>query len=43
MKKIINKVENVLYEMLDGISRAYPDKLEKVPNYNIIKEQRYKK
>ncbi len=42
MKKIINKVENVLYEMLDGISRAYPDKLEKVPNYNIIKRKEIK-
>ena len=42
MKKIINKVENILYEMLDGISRAYPDKLEKVPNYNIIKRKEIK-
>ena len=42
MKKIINKAENILYEMLDGISRAYPDKLEKVPNYNIIKRKEIK-
>ena len=42
MKKIVNKVENILYEMLDGISRAYPDKLEKVQNYNIIKRKEIK-
>lgn len=42
MKKIVNKVENILYEMLDGISRAYPDKLEKVQNYNIIKRKKIK-
>ena len=32
MKKIINKVENILHEMLEGISKAHPDILEKVEN-----------
>ena len=39
MKKIINKVENILHEMLEGISKAHPDILEKVENYNIIKRK----
>ena len=39
MKKIINKVENILHEMLEGISKAHPYILEKVENYNIIKRK----
>ena len=39
MKKIINKVENILHEMLEGISKAHPEILEKVENYNIIKRK----
>lgn len=42
MKKIINKVENILHEMLEGISKAHPDILEKVENYSIIKRKEIK-
>ncbi len=44
MKKLINKTENIVSEMLEGIAAANPKKLVKIENYNIIarKEKRKK-
>ena len=39
MKKLINKTENIVREMLEGIAEAYPDILEKITDYNIIKRK----
>ena len=39
MKKLINKTENIVREMLEGIADAYPDILEKIPDFNIIKRK----
>ena len=39
MKKIINKVEDVVIEMCDGIISAHPDKLELNKKYKIIKRK----
>ena len=39
MKKLINKTENIVREMLEGIAEAYPDVLEKITGYNIIKRK----
>lgn len=36
MKKLINKVENVEIEMLQGIAKAHPDILEKLPDWNVL-------
>ena len=39
MKKLINKTENIVREMLEGIAAAYPDTLEKIDDFNIIKRK----
>lgn len=39
MKKIINKVENVVVEMCEGICKAHPDKLQLSRKYKIIKRK----
>ena len=36
MKKLINKVEDVIVEMLEGIEASNPEKLVKIPGYNVI-------
>ena len=36
MKKLINKVENIIEEMLNGIVAANPEKVEKVDGFNVI-------
>ena len=36
MKKLINKVEDVEREMIEGIAKEAPDKLRKLPEGNII-------
>ena len=43
MKKLINKTENIVTEMLEGIAAANPGKLVKVENYNIIARKEKKK
>lgn len=35
MKKLINQVENVELEMLQGIAKAHPQHLKKLPDYKI--------
>lgn len=42
MKKLINKVENIVHEMLEGIVKANPDHIEKIQNFNIIKRKEIK-
>lgn len=39
MKKIINKPEDVVSEMLAGLTYAYGDLIEKVPDFEIIKRK----
>ena len=36
MKKFINKVENVELEMLEGIAKAHPNHLKKLPDYTVL-------
>ena len=36
MKKILNKVENIINEMLDGMILSHPDLIKRVPNANVI-------
>ena len=36
MKKIINTPEKVVYEMLEGLAAANPDKLTLIPDKRII-------
>ena len=36
MKKFINKVENVELEMLEGIAKAHPQQLKKLPDFNVL-------
>lgn len=36
MKKFINQVENVEQEMLQGIAKAHPQHLKKLPDYNVL-------
>ena len=36
MKKLINKVENVEIEMIQGIAKAHPDILEQLPGHTIL-------
>lgn len=36
MKKILNKVENIVNEMLDGMILSHPDLVKRVPNANVI-------
>lgn len=36
MKKFINKVENVELEMLEGIAKAHPQQLKKLPEFNVL-------
>jgi dihydroxyacetone kinase-like protein len=40
MKKLINKAENIVREMLEGIAGAYPEILEKTADFNIIKRKK---
>jgi len=39
MKKIINNTENVVIEMCEGMVEAYPDQLELIAQYKIIKRK----
>jgi dihydroxyacetone kinase-like protein len=43
MKKLINKVENIVEEMVNGIVASAPDKLAKVDNYNVICSKTFNK
>lgn len=43
MKKFINDVENVENEMIEGLIKAYPDKLEKVEGTHVIIRKEAKK
>ncbi len=36
MKKFINQVENVELEMLEGIAKAHPQQLKKLPDFNVL-------
>ena len=36
MKKFINQVENVELEMLEGIAKAHPQHLKKLPDFNVL-------
>ena len=36
MKKFINQVENVEQEMLQGIAKAHPQHLKKLPDFNVL-------
>lgn len=36
MKKFINQVENVELEMLEGIAKAHPKHLKKLPDYTVL-------
>ena len=36
MKKFINAIENVELEMLEGIAKAHPDHLKKLPDFNVL-------
>ena len=36
MKKIINKPEEVINDMIQGMIFAHPDKIKKLENYNVI-------
>jgi len=36
MKKIINKPKDIIDDMLQGMVFAYPDKIKKLKNYNVI-------
>jgi dihydroxyacetone kinase-like protein len=43
MKKLINKVKNIVEEMINGIVASAPDKLAKVPDYNVIYSKTFNK
>lgn len=43
MKKIVNKVEDLVFEMCDGIVRAHKDILEQNKKYKIIKRKNLRK
>jgi dihydroxyacetone kinase-like protein len=43
MKKLINKVENIVEEMVHGIVASAPNKLAKVENYNVIFSKTFNK
>ncbi|MDR2369408.1 MAG: dihydroxyacetone kinase subunit DhaK [Mycoplasmataceae bacterium] len=43
MKKLINKVENIVEEMVKGIVLSVPDKLAKVDNYNVVYSKTFNK
>ena len=36
MKKFINQIENVELEMLEGIAKAHPNHLKKLPDFNVL-------
>ena len=36
MKKLLNQVERVELEMLQGIAKAHPQYLKKLPDYNVL-------
>ncbi|AEM68450.1 dihydroxyacetone kinase, DhaK subunit [Mycoplasma putrefaciens] len=36
MKKIINSVENIVEEMLQGLVKTYPDKLKRITGFDVI-------
>ena len=43
MKKFINRPESVEREMTEGLVKAYPQKLEKLPEGNIVVRKHRKK
>lgn len=43
MKKIINKTEEVVNEMLEGIVKAHPEYVERVPGFNVLVRTNKKK
>ncbi|MDR1991400.1 MAG: dihydroxyacetone kinase subunit DhaK [Mycoplasmataceae bacterium] len=43
MKKLINNVNNIVEEMVEGIVAAAPSKLAKVANYNVIYSKTFNK
>src|SRR5665647_2592877 len=43
MKKIINKVEDIVIEMCEGMAKAHPDKLVFSKKYKIIKRKNINK
>ncbi|MDR3330109.1 MAG: dihydroxyacetone kinase subunit DhaK [Mycoplasmataceae bacterium] len=43
MKKLINKVENIVDEMVEGIVASAPSKLAKVPDYNVVYSKTFNK
>lgn len=43
MKKILNKVEDLVVEMCEGMEKAYPDKLIFLPKYKILRRKNLNK
>jgi dihydroxyacetone kinase-like protein len=43
MKKLINQIDNIVDEMVEGIVASAPDKLAKVENYNVIYSKTFNK
>ncbi|GHU33559.1 dihydroxyacetone kinase subunit DhaK [Bacilli bacterium] len=43
MKKLINKVENIVDEMVEGVVSSAPNKLAKVDGYNVIYSKTFNK
>jgi dihydroxyacetone kinase-like protein len=43
MKKLINKVENIVDEMMQGVVLSAPTKLAKVDNYNVVYSKTFNK
>lgn len=43
MKKIVNKVENLVIEMCEGMEKASPEKLTFVPKYKILRRKNLNK
>ncbi|MDR1234460.1 MAG: dihydroxyacetone kinase subunit DhaK [Mycoplasmataceae bacterium] len=43
MKKLINKVENIVDEMIQGVVLSAPTKLAKVDNYNVVYSKTFNK
>nr|WP_279526761.1 hypothetical protein [Mycoplasma capricolum] len=36
MKKLINSSETLVNEMLEGLVKAYPDKLKRIDNFDVV-------
>jgi dihydroxyacetone kinase-like protein len=43
MKKLINKVDDIVEEMVKGVVASAPDKLAKVENYNVVYSKTFNK